>query len=576
VNERSTTTAWRKAILAVISLCVAVAVMEIVFRAAGKRATYYKPHTHELIRDDGGPRLRAAEGYFPLANHRTTYHTDPRNYFGADTAVDHQFNAAGWRDVEHTIVKPPNTYRIFGLGDSYLMGQGVHAEDVFFTRLGQLLNRSQLPVHVETINTGVSSYNTAIEAQLLEQRGLAYDPDLVVINFVPNDVEADLNVDGDLVEFYRNYTSITQQPDWLSGYSYLWSWSRQRFLQGVVARSYINDCVASFDADSKKWNDCRDALTRIVKMCRSHDLPVMVAVFPFYHQLDGDYPFQPIHDRVAEFCRANGVPLLDMREGLRDYSGPELWVHPTDQHPNRVAHRLAAEALADFILARREAFQIGRRPPPAHDMSEEPRLQGLARIVQLHGVVSATGEFVSFEGVPLTDGDLRLVEPYWTAITELSSISLRKTKISDLGVMQLCEEKSWRGVDVSFSAVTSVGAIHLAGSGTLEQLGLEDTKIDDMAVSAFAKHPSLRVLNLAGTNVTNHSIDDLLSVPKLETLVIARTGIDEDGVQRLATLPNLKTLVIHPGQLSPTTQQAIEEERSSLTIVPQGAPSDQH
>jgi len=353
VKKKTTTSAWRKAALAATSFCAAVLVMEIVFRAAGIQARYYRPHTHALIREDDGPQQPAAEGFVPLANHRTVYYSDARNYFGDDTAVDHRFNSAGWRDVEHSIVKPPGTYRILGLGDSYLMGQGVHAEDLFFTRLGQLLNHAHLPVQVETINTGISGKNSADELQLLEHRGLAYDPDLVVVNFVPNDVETDLSTDKPLIEFYRNYTSITQKPDWLSEYSYLWSWMRQRILQEVVARQYIKDCVASFNRDSKKWHDCRAALTGIVEKCRSHHVPIMLAVFPFYIELNGDYPFQPIHDRVDAFCLDNNVPVLDLREVYHDYSGPELWVHPTDQHPNELAHRLAAEALAEFILARR-------------------------------------------------------------------------------------------------------------------------------------------------------------------------------------------------------------------------------
>ena len=40
-----------------------------------------------------------------------------------------------------------------------------------------------------------------------------------------------------------------------------------------------------------------------------------------------------------------GVPLLDLRPIYQDFSGPELWVHESDQHPNELAHRMAAEAV---------------------------------------------------------------------------------------------------------------------------------------------------------------------------------------------------------------------------------------
>jgi len=76
--------------------------------------------------------------------------------FGDYAAVDHRFNSADWRDEEHMIVKPSGTYRMLGLGDRYLMGEGIPAEDVFSTRLGLFLSHTHLPMRVKTINTGIS------------------------------------------------------------------------------------------------------------------------------------------------------------------------------------------------------------------------------------------------------------------------------------------------------------------------------------------------------------------------------------------------------------------------------------
>ena len=32
------------------------------------------------------------------------------------------------------------------------------------------------------------------------------------------------------------------------------------------------------------------------------------------------------------------------------HDGPELWAHPSNQHPNERAHAIAADALAGFLL----------------------------------------------------------------------------------------------------------------------------------------------------------------------------------------------------------------------------------
>lgn len=90
-----------------------------------------------------------------------------------------------------------------------------------------------------------------------------------------------------------------------------------------------------------------------------------MVIFPFLHDLDGDYPFQPIHDVVRTHLESTGVRVLDLRPAFSDYHGPELWVHPTDQHPNEIAHGLAARAIAAYLLAHPEAFPMRERAASA-------------------------------------------------------------------------------------------------------------------------------------------------------------------------------------------------------------------
>ena len=79
-------------------------------------------------------------------------------------------------------------------------------------------------------------------------------------------------------------------------------------------------------------------------------------IFPFFHELDGDYPFQRIHDSVREFAAREGIETLDLLDAYRAYRGPELWVHETDLHPNEQAHEIAADAIFDHLLAHPDLF----------------------------------------------------------------------------------------------------------------------------------------------------------------------------------------------------------------------------
>ena len=98
-------------------------------------------------------------------------------------------NSQGFRDVERSFVKPPGVFRVLVLGDSFTYGVGARLQEAYPYTLEHLLNRRQGPhPKMEVINAGIPRYWTEPERILLEQYGLKYAPDLVVVTFCPNDV----------------------------------------------------------------------------------------------------------------------------------------------------------------------------------------------------------------------------------------------------------------------------------------------------------------------------------------------------------------------------------------------------
>ncbi len=371
---------------ALASLVLTLLALEIVLRLGGVRAEIHRMPADRLNLPQPLEQTESVPyGFVAHAVMRTTYASDPRGYFGPGNSVDHRFNSAGWRDEERSIEKPQDTFRILGLGDSYLFGQGVRHEDVCLTRLGELLRSRVGELRIETINAGLRSMNTSQERDLLLHRGLRYDPDLVILHFVLNDVEKsaeDLFLRRPKVEFTEDYIEIFNTPDALSRISRLWGWGRQRVLGKLRAEAYIQACLESFERDGGKWAQCRDALADIARICRERDLPLLVVIFPFFIDLDRDYPFQPIHDTVRGFCQSQGIPVLDLREAFRDFRGPELWVHPTDQHPNEIAHGIAAEAIAAYLGDHPELLRVRGPSDGGQGLeSAESRVRTPGRIV---------------------------------------------------------------------------------------------------------------------------------------------------------------------------------------------------
>jgi lysophospholipase L1-like esterase len=347
----------RRFVFRLIAVSVAAAsslvIGELVVLLSGMNNDFRMASSSEIIPRPGGPYELLPHGFVPHASIRYTYATNPRGYFDQQDGITHVFNSEGWRDSEHNVEKPADVIRILGLGDSYTFGQGVKREQLFLTLLGPLLEKQIDKKQIETINTGQPGYNTVMQKQLLERRGLDYHPDVVLLSFVPNDVESDIYTDRPKVEFFTEYTTSYAHDDWLSQYSELWTLGRRKFLQFTTADSYLQESIDSYLNEPQKWGRCRDALTEIRDLCRQNDCKLAIAIFPFFVNLNGEYPFQPIHDHVRSFCEKADIPVLDLRDHFRNFDGPELWVHPTDQHPNEQAHQIVAERISDFLVEKR-------------------------------------------------------------------------------------------------------------------------------------------------------------------------------------------------------------------------------
>ena len=101
----------------------------------------------------------------------------------------YQHNSFGFRDVEHTVYKEQDTYRILGLGDSFTYGIGVGFEETYLYLLETMLNDDvDISLNVEVIKAGIPRYYPETQRILLDKYGRNYEPDLIIIGFLPNDI----------------------------------------------------------------------------------------------------------------------------------------------------------------------------------------------------------------------------------------------------------------------------------------------------------------------------------------------------------------------------------------------------
>ncbi len=325
---------------------LAIVGAEVVVRGLG-----IGPPVYELRRFEpagGVPYLFHADGrleYRPSSVFASVYDPrgDSRGYFGPEGKVVYHINEHGMRGPAVKREKPPDCLRIVCLGDSITFGEGVRYEDAYPARLEALLSEAGAERSVQVLNAGVQAYGTTDAAAFFLVRCAPFDPDVVILGFFLNDPM-------DREETIRQNDAATRQVSLSlpARLSRIWEIVERGRIARHQQEEYFSAIRRGFEAEN--WKMCRETLRGLRKVAEEDGFRLIVVVFPILYQLDENYPFEDLHAKFAKTCRDLRIEHLDL---LRDYRGrpaESLWVHPTDQHPNEIAHRLAAEALARHLL----------------------------------------------------------------------------------------------------------------------------------------------------------------------------------------------------------------------------------
>lgn len=91
-------------------------------------------------------------------------------------------NSHGFRGNEITLEKPSNTYRIFAVGGSTMLGTGSTSDVTTIPGFLQTyFDKNKEDVKVEVINAGISGAWSLNESSLIKNKLLKFDPDLFII-----------------------------------------------------------------------------------------------------------------------------------------------------------------------------------------------------------------------------------------------------------------------------------------------------------------------------------------------------------------------------------------------------------
>lgn len=305
---------WREALLFALGLVLAALAAEGAARALA-----------------GHPLEKG--GYSPVRGHRSR---EP-------------VNSAGYRDLEHARAKPKGVHRIAFVGDSFTYGVGVLFDDTYPSRVGRALSLER-GERWESIVLAQPGLDTQQEEEVVEQDALAYDPDVLVLGYVLNDAEDVYSAERRRAAEWEN-RERGNPPFWR--HSALLRLLADRLDATTENRARIENHLQLYREGSAGFRASVKSLQNIGSLCRERKIPFVVVLFPlFANPLGSDYPFTAIHQKVEAASRSAGAIFLDLLPYYRGMDWRLLVVEGgQDEHPNELAHRIAAQALLKSLAS---------------------------------------------------------------------------------------------------------------------------------------------------------------------------------------------------------------------------------
>ena len=258
-------------------------------------------------------------------------------------------------------------FRILLLGDS-LGFDGDNAGDTYVGRLESALASDSDLVPLEVVNASVSGYTNYQELLYLRKFGLDFEPDLVGVGFVLNDLHRFLQSfqveDGRIIGEGHAFTQEAEQgighPLFrLARKSRALLWLKDRFsILGSAAElaspggytfEYRPDFASAWQSES--WGPIEEQLGEMAQLADEHGFKLFVHLFPYAQQLrsdylerDREYVLEP-QRRLRTICKRLAIPFLDLTPHL----ALDRHFLEDDVHLTREGRQVVAERLSLFL-----------------------------------------------------------------------------------------------------------------------------------------------------------------------------------------------------------------------------------
>lgn len=332
----------------------------------------------------------------PLVPDEYRHHRMVPNSFSSFRQRDFEYiqrvNNLGMRGHDITVQKPPGTYRILMLGDSFTMGKGVEDEETFSVLLERALRKKAAGCEgsrtIEVLNGGVDSYAPILSYIALTRDFAALGPDMIVLNLDLSDLVQEAayrqvarrDDAGQIIGVpqVRSEPTLTARfRDWTNHHLFITrtilylmterTSDRELSIRDVVEQANFAIAAHSLEGDTEprdqQWHDIFDSIGRIKSFADSRGIKFLLTIYPWGHQVndtewvpgrrafmpEGARPSEKSRQTVHEYSERMGIELVDLFPVFRAYRGRQPLYFDFDMHWTTTGHQVAAAGLEAYL-----------------------------------------------------------------------------------------------------------------------------------------------------------------------------------------------------------------------------------
>ena len=281
-------------------------------------------------------------------------------------------NGKGLRGPELPYQRSESAIRILYLGDSVTFGCTLSSYEETFPYLVERNLEAKYDLDIETLNAGVGGYSPWQEYLFLKTEGIKYDPDLIVVSFVLNDVTEKFGLvrfggSGEGSQLNKSAHSFLERIyKSNSGILYFVRRfvERRRFGLDVQAGAKVEeDYSVRYLLENpnkahiaKAWKVTLANLEKIVALSREREVPIAIVLFPYSFQMEEPALRDSPHLILAEFAADQKVSYLHLRPRLDEVLRGRRWspgaIFSDSSHPSKYGSAATARILSEFLVSK--------------------------------------------------------------------------------------------------------------------------------------------------------------------------------------------------------------------------------